>query len=61
MGRRAKPFYRDLLTNLLGNATGSRFIAHVTSLFLESEIAAQSGPALTRSDGPGSINNAGVG
>jgi hypothetical protein len=49
-GRIFKPFYRDLLTALLGEEVASRVIAHVTSLFLESEIAARSVPAPRRTE-----------
>jgi hypothetical protein len=52
-GRILKPFYRDLLTALLGSEVASRFIAHVTSLFLESEIAARSAPARNPAAGSG--------
>jgi hypothetical protein len=60
-GRIVKPFYRDLLKNLLGNDMSSHFITHITSLFLESEIAAQSGMAPNPVAGSGSTNNAGGG
>ena len=60
-GRVVKPFYRDLLQNLLGNDMSSRFITHITSLFLESEIAAQSGMAPNSVAGSRSTNNAGGG
>lgn len=39
---RIKPFYRELLITLLGDAVASRLIAHVTYLFLERELAARS-------------------
>jgi hypothetical protein len=58
-GRIVKPFYRGLLTDLLGMATASRFIAHVTSLFLESEIAACAVPAPHRPGGSPSAGKAG--
>lgn len=34
-GRIFKPYYQDLLTNILGKATARRLIANVTSLFVE--------------------------
>jgi hypothetical protein len=60
-GRIVKPFYRGLLTDLLGIATASRFIAHVTSLFLESEIATCAAPALHRPGGSQAAGKAGGG
>jgi hypothetical protein len=38
-GRILKPFYHERLVALLGDQVASRLIAHVTSLFLESEVA----------------------
>jgi hypothetical protein len=40
-GRILKPFYRELLTTVLGDRVASRLIAHVTCLFLEYEVAAR--------------------
>lgn len=39
-GRIVKPFYRERLVMLLGDQVASHFIAHITSLFLEYEVAA---------------------
>lgn len=58
-GRIVKPFYRELLKSLLGSTVSSRFITHITSLFLENEIAAQLGSAPNPVAGSGSTNNAG--
>jgi hypothetical protein len=60
-GRIVKPFYRDLLKHLLGNDMSSRFITHITSLFLESEIAARSGVVLNPVAGSGFTNKVGGG
>ena len=38
-GRILKPYYRDLLTNVLGPRVAARLIANVTCLFLEYEVA----------------------
>lgn len=38
-GRILKPYYRDLLTNVLGPRVAARLIANVTCLFLEYEAA----------------------
>jgi hypothetical protein len=40
-GRILKPYYRDLLTNVLGPRVAARLIANVTCLFLEYEVAAR--------------------
>jgi hypothetical protein len=50
-GRIVKPFYRGLLADLLGETTASRFVADVTSLFLESEAASCAVPAPHRPGG----------
>lgn len=59
-GRILKPFYRELLITLLGDALASHFIAHVTSLFLEREIVTRSAPAFNPAGGSGSASGAGV-
>ena len=38
-GRILKPYYRDLLTNVLGPRIAALLVAHVTCLFIEYEVA----------------------
>jgi hypothetical protein len=58
-GRILKPFYRELLVALLGDVAASRFVAHVTSLFLEREVAIRSTMAINPAGGSGSTSGAG--
>jgi hypothetical protein len=60
-GRILKPFYRELLVTLLGDALASHLIAHITSLFLEREMVMRSAPAFNPAGGSGSAGGAGAG
>jgi hypothetical protein len=55
-GRILKPFYRERLVTLLGDRVASRLIAHVTSLFLESEAAVRTVKKATPTDAPTDAN-----
>lgn len=50
-GRILKPYYRDLLTTILGERVAARLITHVTCLFLEYEVAARRAQTANRSGG----------